>query len=80
MSNMISASSATAPNRTDDAPERTPLQQLIDRCEAASARMSASNPNRALLADLAVAVVSLAKMNADLLSQQAEKPRIILPG
>lgn len=60
--------------------DRTPLQQLIDRAEAASARMSAANPHRALLADLSVAVVSLARLNADLLAQQAEQPRIILPG
>lgn len=61
------------------AADRSPLQQLIDRAEAASARMSPKNPHRALLADLAIAVVSLARVNADLMQQAADKPRIVLP-
>jgi hypothetical protein len=58
--------------------ERSPLQQLIDRAEAASARMSAKNPHRYLLADLAIACVSLAKMNAELLADKDQR-RIVLP-
>lgn len=61
------------------AADRTPLQALIDRAEAASARMGVTNPHRALLADLAVAVVSLAQMNAELVAKQVDTPRILLP-
>ena len=41
--------------------------------------MSAKNPNRELLREMAVALVSLARLNADLLQQIAEKPRIVVP-
>lgn len=54
------------------------MQQLIDRAEAASARMSARNPHRYLLADLAIACVSLAKLNAELLAEKDQR-RIVLP-
>ena len=61
--------------------ERTPLQQLIDRAEAASARMGANNPNRALLADLSIALVSMAQYAALAAQKEAEREqsRIVLP-
>lgn len=68
---------AVAPEAPDAA--RSPLQDLIARAEAASARMSSGNPNRMLLMELSVALVSLAQINADWLAEQADKPRIILP-
>lgn len=79
MSSTISASSATEPSKTNDAPERSPLEQLIDRAKLASEHMGVQNPNRALLREMAMAIVSLARMNADLMQQVADKPRILTP-
>ncbi len=59
--------------------ERSPLEELVARAQVASDGMSTTNPNRQLLAEMAVALVSLARMNADLGQQIADKPRIILP-
>ena len=63
----------------DGQDDRSPLQQIITRAQLASERMSAKNPNRELLREMAVALVSLARLNADLLQQIAEKPRIVVP-
>lgn len=63
----------------DSAPYRTPVQELIGRCQQASERMSVRNPNRALLQEMAVALVALTKMNVALHQQLADKPRIVLP-
>ena len=63
----------------DGQDDRSPLQQIITRAQLASERMSAKNPNRELLREMAVALVSLARLNADLMQQIAEKPRIVLP-
>lgn len=57
----------------------SPLQDLIDRASLSSERMSASNPNRRLLAEMAVALVAQARMVADMSQQLADKPRIIVP-
>lgn len=57
----------------------TPLEALIARAQAASERMSVTNPNRQLLADMATAIVAQARMLADLGRQMADKPRIIVP-
>lgn len=65
------------------AAERTPLEDLITRAELASARMSARNPNRALLAEMATALVSLAHLAIDAVAKErqakASESRIILP-
>lgn len=55
------------------------LQDLVQRAQWATEKMSVRNPNRTLLKEMAIALVSLARMNADLVAQQAEKPRIIVP-
>ena len=57
----------------------TPLQQLVDRARLASERMSSKNPNRALLREMAIGLVALATKVAELESEKAEKPRIIIP-
>lgn len=81
MSNTISASSAIALSKTDDAPEPSPLEAMIERARLASERMSAQNPNRHLLREMATTIVAMARMNADLMQQQqASERRIILPG
>lgn len=56
-----------------------PLEILIQRAQASAEHKSTNKRNRALLKDMAVAIVSLARMNADLAQQLAEKPRIIVP-
>jgi hypothetical protein len=55
------------------------LPDLIEQARLASERMSVNNPNRVLLKEMAVAIVSLAKMNAELQQQAEDKPRIIVP-
>lgn len=55
------------------------LPELIQTAQAHSERMSVKNPNRVLLKEMAVAIVSLAKLNADLQQQAEEKPRIVIP-
>lgn len=55
------------------------LQALIDRARLASERMGQKNPTRALLKDMAVALVAQARVLADLQQRVADKPRIILP-
>jgi hypothetical protein len=55
------------------------LPDLIEQARLASERMSVNNPNRVLLKEMAVAIVSLAKMNAELQRQAEDKPRIIVP-
>lgn len=57
----------------------TELEALIGRAQLASERMSAKNPHRALLKDMAIALVASARLIADLQQQIAEKPRIVLP-
>lgn len=79
MSNTISASSVIAVSKTDDAPDSSPLSDLIARAQLASERMSVQNANRALLKDMAIALVAQARLIADLAEQQADKPRIVLP-
>ena len=59
--------------------EGSPLADLIDRARLASERMSATNPHRALLRDMAVALVAQARLVADLTHQIAEKPMIVRP-
>lgn len=76
---MTSASPASATNATASAPAVSPLQDLIDRARLASERMSASNPNRHLLKDMAIALVAQARMVADLSQQIEDKPRILAP-
>ena len=56
-----------------------PLEILIARAQASAEQKTTNNRNRALLKDMAVAIVSLARMNADLSRQLADKPRIVLP-
>lgn len=79
MSNTISASPATETSATDNGPSVSPLEDLITRARQASERMSASNPHRHLLADMAVALVAQARLVADLGTKLADKPRIIAP-
>lgn len=55
------------------------LPELIERAKWASEKMSVRNPNRTLLKEMAVALVALAQMNADLTQQIADKPRILVP-
>ena len=59
--------------------EGSPLADLIDRARLASERMSAANPNRALLKDMAVALVAQARLLADVTQQIAETLRIVRP-
>ena len=61
-----------------DAPP-VPLEILIQRAQASAENKSTNKRNRALLKDMAVAIVSLARLNADLAAQLADKPRIIVP-
>ena len=59
------------------------LQELIDRARLASERMSAKNPHRQLLREMAVALVAQARMLADLAPPPSAERRtdggIILP-
>lgn len=79
---MAASAAADAPDVTV---ERSPLQQLIDRAQAASDRMSATNPTRGLLLDLSVALVAQARMLVDQgriiagYEQAKQDARIILP-
>ena len=59
--------------------EGSPLADLIDRARLASERMSATNPNRGLLKEMAVALVAQARLLADVTQQIAETPRIVRP-
>lgn len=56
----------------------TPLQDLIARAAAADQDVVTSQRNRALIRDMAVALVAQARLIVDL--QNAERPNIILPG
>jgi hypothetical protein len=56
----------------------TTLPELIDRARQASERMSAKNPNRTLLKEMAVALVAQARLIADLQEQVSDR-RIVLP-
>lgn len=56
----------------------TPLQDLIARAAAADQDAVTSQRNRALIRDMAVALVAQARLIVDL--QNAERPNIILPG
>lgn len=82
MSNTTSASSATAPSATGNAPidsRVAVLTELIQRAEAVTERMSQANPARKLIGDLSVALVAHAHRVQTLEQQLANKPRIILP-
>ena len=67
-----------------DAPaERTPLEDFIARAQAADQDAVTSQRNRALIRDMAVALVAQAKLLVDYqkeLQEQVDDRRIVLPG
>ena len=63
----------------EGADDRSPLQRLIVRAQTVSEYKSTKHVQRELILEMAVAIVALAKLNADLLQQQADRPRIVLP-
>lgn len=64
-----SASPATETSATDNAPDVSPLEQLIERARVASEKQTTNKANKALLQDMAVALVAVARLNADLMSK-----------
>jgi orotidine-5'-phosphate decarboxylase len=56
------------------------IVDLVQRAEAASARMSVKNPNRGLLRDLCVGLVAQAQRIAMLEAQSQDRPLIVTPG
>lgn len=82
MTNMTSAFSATAQNRTDDARTGSiTLAELIPQMEATALRMSTKNPARRLLWIAAQVLMQQAKENFLLRARidAASERRIVLP-
>ena len=57
----------------------SPLEALIARAQESAESLWTNDRNKALLKEMAVAIVALARLNADLLQQQAERRRILVP-
>jgi hypothetical protein len=57
MSNTTSVSSATEPNRTEGAPQASPLEALIARAAESAESKTTNKRNRQLLMDMAMAIV-----------------------
>lgn len=67
---------------TDQSTEGLPptLEELIARAQAAAESMSTNKRNKALIKDMAIALVALAKLNAEMCHMiAAEDARIIIP-
>lgn len=55
------------------------LAELVKRAELSALAPSTNKRNRLLLNDLSFALVALAQRVVELQTEQAEKPRIVLP-